>query len=390
MTETRPAKRRWRKILLPLLIIAIGIIAFKLLGQLKQAPQRQEAAVRGALVETISLEHLDYQLLIHTTGTVEPQQQIVLTPQVSGRVVWLSPKLVTGGFFKRGDLLLRIERDDFELALEQAGAEIAQAKLALATERERARVALREWQRMPMDNKGQPGPLVTRKIQLQQEQARLAAAQANLKLAQLNLQRTELRAPFNGRVRSEQVDRGQYIRSGSSIATLAGTDRAEIHAPVAATQLTWLRQTPQHHPEALISVAQQPRTWRGRLDRDVGEIDSKSRLATLIIAIDDPYQLKSTTSAPLPNGQFVNIELKGPILQQVYRIPRKALRNDATVWLADADDRLDIKAVEVLYRDKDSLIIAPDLPAGSRLIVSSLSAAAHGTLLRPVAHGATP
>lgn len=387
MTEKNKKSRLVLKIILPLLILAIGIYAFKMMGQLKKAPQRQQPMHQGLLVDIAELQATDHQTTIFATGTVQAEQEIELVPQVSGKVVWVSPNLVAGGFFRKGDLLLRVEANDYQLAVEKANAEIAQAQLSLATEKERARIALTEWNRVDMPDKESPGPLVTREIQLQQEEARLAAARANVKQAELNLQRTELRAPFNGRIRTEQVGIGQFLNGGASIATLAGTDRAEIHIPVATTELTWLNgiKNGTAVPANIYLPGQSQQQWQGELVRTSGEVDSTNRLTTLIVALDDPYRLKgSNSSAILQNGQFVNVELQGRVLHNVFKISRKALRSNNTIWLVDNNNRLTIKPVQIIRREQDSIIIKPDVINGDRLILSALSGVADGTLLRPV------
>jgi len=228
------------KIILPLLILLIGIAAFKLLGNLKKTPQRQMPPQLGVLVDVMELQSGPHQVTVHATGTVTPEQEITLVPEVSGKVVWVSPQLVSGGFFQQGETLLKIEATDYQLAVEKADATVAQAEVALQIERERARVARQEWNRMELPDKGTPGPLVTREIQLQQAQANLVAAQASRRQAELNLQRTELKAPFAGRIEQEQVDLGQYLRAGTSIGKLAGTSRAEIEVPLPVDELQWL------------------------------------------------------------------------------------------------------------------------------------------------------
>lgn len=383
MTKTNKM-RLLLKIILPFLILIIGVVAFKKMAELKKAPQRQHQLQQGILVDITELRQNDHQVKVFATGTVQPDQEIGLVPQVSGTVTWISPNLVAGGFFKKGDLLLKIEAVDYRLAVERASAEVARAQLSLATEKERARVALSEWNRVELNDKGAPSPLVTREIQLQQEEANLAAANANLKLAELNFERTQIRAPFNGRVRSENVDFGQYLRSGNSVATLAGTDRAEIHVPVAASELTWLDMTKPGRVTALIRVPGLAGEWQGKLMRTLGEIDARSRQATLIVAVDDPYSLNSTGGAPLPSGQFVDVELHGRTLKDIYKIPRKALRSNNRIWLADSDNRLVIHQVQVIRREQDSVIIKPDTGENRKLILSALTGVADGTLLRPV------
>jgi RND family efflux transporter MFP subunit len=276
------------------------------------------------------------------------------------------------------------------LAVERARADIARAEVALRTEQEKARVAMLEWQRVDLPDKGTPGPLVTREIQLQQEQANLTAAKANLTQAELNLQRTDLKAPFAGRVRQEQVDLGQYLRAGSSIGTFAGTARAEIQVPLPFAELRWLNipdsrnQTP--GSQALIRLPDNPDSlWRGRIVRSLGEIDANSRMARVVIGIEDPYQLnKPAAGLILQHGQFVEIQIFGRQFEQLIAIPRDALHTGNQVWIADADNRLRKRPVKILRREQQQLLLESGVEAGEKLILTTLSGAADGLLLRPV------
>lgn len=395
MTETKRS-RTAVKIILPILILLIGIAAFSMLGKLKKAPQRQEPPQLGALVDVIELQAKSHQVKVHATGTVTAEQEITLVPEVSGKVTWLSPQLVSGGFFAQGEALLKIEASDYRLAVEKARADIARAEVALRTEQERARVTLQEWHRIDLPDKGDPGPLVTRELQLLQEQANLAAAKANLKLAELNLQRTEINAPFNGRIGQEQVDLGQYLRAGTSIGSFSGTDRAEIHVPLPINELAWLNIPSTHTTAAgslaMISLPDNPQTqWQGRIVRSHGEIDPASRMATVVISVTDPYRLKGTADGTtLQHGQFVDIQLFGKQLGQLISIPRDALRSGQQVWIADNENRLRLRPVEILRREQETLLVGRGVSSGERLIMTTLSGAADGLRLRPVLQEQTP
>lgn len=388
MTAPKKKSQLALKIILPLLILIIGFFGFKMMGKLKKIPQRQQPIQQGVLVDVVELKAINHQVKVHATGTVQAEQEIALVPEVSGKVIWISPRLVTGGMFKKGELLLKIESIDFKLATEKARAEIAQVQVAMATEQERAKVALAEWDRIDIINKGKPGPLVTREIQLRQQQANLAAAKANLQQTQLNLRRTEIKAPFNGRVRKEQVDLGQYLRAGTSIGTFAGTDQAEIHIPLPARELSWLiipSATQKQGSPAIIHLPGNNITRQGKLVRGLGEIDPNSRMATVVVRVEDPYQLqKNTTQATLPNGLLVDIELHGEVFADIISIPRKTLHSGDLVWIADGENRLSLRPVEVLRREKQLILIKDGIQAGEKLILTALSGAAEGTLLRPV------
>ncbi|MBE9486296.1 MAG: efflux RND transporter periplasmic adaptor subunit [Chloroflexi bacterium] len=390
MNTEQKKSRMALKIILPILILLLGIGAFVGMGKLKKPPQRQTSQQLGILVDVIELQAAPHQVTVHATGTVQTEQEIALVPEVSGKVNWISPRLVGGGLFKKDETLLKIEQSDYLLTVEKARADIARARVALKTEQERARVALQEWQRVALPDNGEPGPLVTREIQLQQEQANLAAAQANLQLASLNLQRTELKAPFNGRIRQEQVDLGQYLRAGTSIGSFAGTDRAEIHIPLPTQELKWLTiptaGSAQSGSTAYIDLPGNRQTrWQGRIVRSLGEIDPSSRMATVVVVVDDPYQLAGSSGLPdLATGLFVDIELLGNRLDSIISIPRDALRNNQQVWIADDNNRLRLRPVDILRREQRQLLISKGVSSGERLIMTTLSPAAEGMLLRPV------
>ncbi|MDX2481115.1 MAG: efflux RND transporter periplasmic adaptor subunit [Desulfuromusa sp.] len=389
MTETKKKSRLALKIILPLLILGIGFVGFNMMSKLKKTPQRQHPPQQGALVDVVTLKSIVHQVTVHATGTVQAEQEIVLVPEVSGKVSWISPQLVSGGLFKKGETLLKIETSDFELATEKARAEIAQVQVALATERERAKIALSEWARIDFADKDKPGPLVTREIQLKQQQANLAAAEANLEQTQLNLQRTELKAPFNGRIRQEQVDIGQYLRAGTSFGSFAGTDRAEIHIPLPARELTWLNIPSATQKKGSSATIHLPdinnAIWHGTLIRSLGEIDPNSRMATVVVMVEDPYQLKNPLNQPtLSNGLFVDIELQGEEFADIISIPRKALHSDDLVWIADSENRLSLRSVEILRREKQKILIKSGIQAGEKLVLTTLSGATEGRLLRPV------
>jgi len=389
MTEPKGKTHLAVKIILPILILIIGFAGFKMMGKLKTAPQRQRPPQQGILVDVVVLKAKTHQVTVHATGTVQAEQEISLVPEVSGKVSWISPQLVSGGFFKKGETLLKIETSDYKLAIEKARAEIAQVQVALATEREKANVALAEWKRIDIPEKGKPSPLVTREIQMQQQQANLAAAQANLQQAQLNLQRTELKAPFNGRIRQEQVDLGQYLRSGTSIGNFAGTDRAEIYIPLPVSELIWLDipSTSQQQGSTvdIYLPGKKSSKWNGKVVRSLGEIDPTSRMATLAVMVEDPYQRGATKNkGELQNGLFVDVEIHGEKIADIISIPRKALHTDNMVWIADNENHLDLRTVDILRREKQQVLIKGGVLPGEKLILTTLSGATEGILLRPV------
>lgn len=377
------------KIVLPFLVLLVGVAVLAVLIVSRRPPAREVQEFAGALVETVSVERRAHVVTVSATGIVQARQQAELVVQVSGQVTWLADQFVAGGLFEQGASLFRLEDVDYRLAVERAGAELAAAELALATVRSQARVAREEWQRLQAGAGEEPNPLVLYEPQLKNAEARVAAARAALRQAEIDLQRTEVRAPFNALVRSETIDLGQYLRSGSSVGTLLGTDKVEIVVPLPLEALGWVKVPRQggrgSAVKVRLAVGESSYSWSGRVVRTLGEVDPLGRMVRVVVAVDDPYLLRGNVAdgrPPLAIGSFVEVALQGRRLPEVGIIPRRALRDGDTVWLADDDSRLRIRPVQVLRREQETIIVGDGLQGGERVIVSALSGAADGLKVR--------
>lgn len=377
---------RFWKIALPVLILGGGILTMVLMIKGRPAPVKQEPPFRGVLVETVAVQRADYPLQIQATGTVQARRESEIVPQVSGLVTKVGSNLVAGGFVHQGELLFAIEQVDFQLALDKARAGLTKAELDLQTLQAQAQVARDEWQQLHPGE--QPSPLVVYQPQLNSAEAAVASARAGLQQAQLDLQRTRVSAPFNGYLRSETVDIGQYLRSGTKVATLVGTDTVEIIVPLPLKELQWLdvpRRSGRHgSPAAVRLSAVDGEAWQGWIDRSLGEVDAQGRMARVAVLVADPYGLRQNDHRrlPLAVGSFVDVTLQGKTLPQVVELPRRALRGNDTVWVMDADRKLRIVPVQVVRRERDLVLVDEGLAGTEQVIVSPISGAADGLLLR--------
>jgi RND family efflux transporter MFP subunit len=378
------------KIILPLLIVALAVVGMRVLIAGRAEPKKAARDIPGALVQTLTAARGARAVRVVATGTVQPFREITLTPQVGGELVEVSPNLVVGGFFRADEVLLRIEDADYRLALDQARATLAKAEYELANEQGLAEVARREWQRMGLAGE-QPSPLVLREPQLKNAQASLLSAGAALGRAELDLQRTILRAPFDGLVRAESVDPGQVVRAGTAVATLIGSRRAEVVVPLPLAELAWLEVPRPGAPgrgaaaEIRLAAGDTLHRWNGRLDRVLGEVDPQGRMIRAVIAVEDPYGLRTEAEAgpALAMGTFVEVTLHGRQLDDVVVLPAAALRDGQTVWVAE-EGRLAIRPVEVLRRTRDEVVIGSGLKDGDQVILTYLPGAAPGMKLRPM------
>jgi len=377
---------------LPLAILLAGLLIMLALVKFRPAPQQKEEATQGALVHLLALKPGDHQVEISATGTVQANEEVSIVPQVGGRVTRMAPNLIAGGFFKKGELLFALEDEDYRLQVERAKAGVAQAELALASASSRAEVARKDWDEFA-PGKEPANPLVLHLPQLEEAKANLAAARAGLRQAELDLSRTLITAPFNCRVRSEQIAPGQFVKSGNPVAVVAASDNAEIITPLPIEELAWLEV---RHPGASggkgatavvsLTLGEKEYQWQGRLSRSLGELDEKGRMARVVLRVDNPYG--QANKPDLAGNLFVGVRLAGPVLGRVFVIPRSALREKNTVWLMDKEQKLTIRPVSVRRLERDRAIIDQGLREGEQLVLTYLSGAAEGMRLRPARGGA--
>ena len=384
-------KKTILKIAVPIIIILLGVVIMKVMVSSRQAPAKEVKADAGILVDVIKAARQNVTVSVEGTGTVEASQEVSIIPQVSGQVVSAAPNLVVGGFFKKGETLFEIEEIDYKLALEQAESSKAKAEYDLATIESQARIARTEWEQLNRNSGTPPNPLVLYEPQLRSAKAALASASAKREQARINLERTKVKAPFNSRIRSENIDPGQYVRSGSSVAVLSGTDIAEIAVPLSIDELRWIN-VPAYGERLngataiiTIEIGNKSYKWNGHVVRSSGEVDRKTRMMEVIVEVKDPYGLNNNKGPgymALATGSFVNVHIKGKELRNVYVLPRSTFRDNSTVWIMDKDSKLKIIKVDALKVERDRVIISKGLVDGDMIIMTNISGAAEGMKLR--------
>ena len=371
---------------LPLVILALGTLATVVLIATRPRVEPSPPEARVPLVRVLPVATETLRLSVHTHGEVRPRTESDLVPEVSGTVLWASPNLVSGGFFGASEPLLRIDPLDYEVALESARATRARAESDLSrAEREVAR------QRAFAEHEvASAARLDDAETDARAARAALRQAEAALVQAERNLARSELCAPYAGRVRDEQVDVGQFVNRGTPVARIYAVDFAEVRLPILDEELAHLDLAlvpgaGADGPEVTLHAdfAGRRQTWTGRVVRTEGELDPKTRMVHVVARVDEPYRPAEPGAAPLSVGLFVDAEIHGRELAGAVRIPRAALREGDRVWLADAEDRLRIRPVEVAQRGREEVVIRGGLAAGERVILTALSVPIDGMPVRP-------
>ena len=391
-TET---KSKILKVVLPLLVIGLALLGAEILMVFGPTVPKAPREIKPTFVEVLTARVRDEQAIIVAYGTVNVHQQLIVKPEISGRVVKLNPRLVIGETLDKDAALLQIDPRDYQVAVNEQRASLAKAEFDLQVELGNQAVAKREWSLLN-PSAGEVNALsrqlALRHPHLKEKRIALAAAKSRLRRAQLNLRRTVLRAPFNALVLDESVEIGQLINTRSTVATLVGTDEFRVQVSVPIRQLDWIAfpgaGRPQGSPVRVIRErgGSEPVVRQGTVVELLGDVTENGRMAQVLVSIADPLELAKPAQGrqPLLLGEYVRVEIEGPELRDVVTVPRDAIREGSRVWVKTAENQLDVRPVEIVLSRKDTVLISQGLRAGEEIITSQVPAAIPGLLLQTV------
>ncbi len=370
---------------LPIIVVGIGIAVLVMFVKTRPEAARSRPTPLPPLVEVLEARPTSAHATITGQGTVVPARRVVLQPEVGGRVVWVSPELVPGGRFAKGDVIAKIDRRNYEAALAQAEANASRAELDLELERGRRRVAEREFKLVGSKGSDSGRSLALREPQLAAAEASVQAAKAAVEKARQDLERTTLRAPFAAIVLERAAELGQVASPQSPLVTLAGTDTYWVQLPVPSARLPFLEAGPRGSTATVRQLLGARAAERsGRVLRVLGDLDPVGRMARVIVEIERPLGDEGEALPVLLNA-FVEVTIEGRELPEVYDLPETALREGKEVWTVGAEDRLVVRPVRIAWRSRDRVLIDEGLEPGTRVVIGAVSAPVPGMKLRTAA-----
>ena len=363
--------------------ISIVIIAFAFGGafvmvQTRAAPTQMEREIPVLLVDAIEARREPVIFRVNTQGAVTPRTESILVSEVSGQIVEVASNYVSGGFFRKGELLLKIDPRNYQSALKSAQANVARVQTQVAKENALANFALDDWKTL-QDLNASTGPisdLALRKPQLAEAIAELTSAEAALEKAQEDLNRTSIRAPYDGMVQEKRADVGQYVNTGSQLALIFATDYAEIRLPItqrelALVDLPSVGDSSSSLPGSLTSQAGTVHhTGEGLIVRSEGVFDSASRGLYAVAQVEDPYNQNGRIGEPLRIGTFVTASIQGRFGGALFTIPRHALQRGETLWVIDEQQKIYPRDVEIVSTDEEYAYIDAGLTDGERYTIT--------------------
>ena len=375
-----------RRFLFPLAIVVAGFITMGIIIKTGPTMDQKPPVSTAPLVRTWIATSETVQLSVLTYGSVLPRTESELIPEVSGRVIKISPSMVSGGFIRKGEILLEIDPLDYEVALEQARASLAAAKSELSNAK-KAYERLLDLAKQQSASQSQQDDALNR---LRFGQASIREAAARLSRAERDISRTKIKAPYDGRVRSKRVDIGQFVNRGAPIASLYATDFAEVRLPLHDEELAHLDlplagQESPNQPTVILRArfAGANHTWEGKIVRTEGELDPKTRMINVVAQVEAPYE-RSGNRPPLAIGLFVEAEIIGNTVDNVYIVPRSALQANEQIYVLSSEYRLQFRDVNILRTVEEDVYITSGFKSGETICLSTISNAVEGMLVEPV------
>lgn len=367
-------QRKTKRILLVLGIFFGAIVGAGLLMQMRPEPPKKEVENLDPLVEVLELELSTENFEILSQGTVRARTQTVLSSEVSGAIVSISPKFIPGGVFAKNEVLLEIDPSNYAVAVERAEALLAQRQIEFDGAKKLRSQGYRA------------------EAELASAAAALAAAKAELVNSQRNLQRSRIRLPYEGMVRSKDADLGQFVNPGTQLGVTFATDRAEVRLPLTDQDLSFVDIPEAAQIEASGAAAGPAVTlqamqrgelteWQGQIVRSEGVVDERSRVTYVVAQVEDPYS-RHHDGPPLPMGTFVSARIAGSKPIDLIRVPRGALRGSDQLLFVTDENTIEIRSVDVLRSDSKYAYISGGARPGERITTTVIQAPTNGMAVR--------
>lgn len=345
------------------------------------------------LVQAVELRKTSVPVAIEAYGTVIPARRLTLQAEVEGRIIYQNPALVPGGVISAERKLLQIDPEDYKLMVKQLEAALTEAKFEVETEQGKRIVAQREWKLLENEiTTSQAGRrLALREPHKERAAARVQAVQSRLDQAKLDVKRTTLTCPFNAMVIDESVEVGQLVNRQSTLATLVGTDQFWVQVAVPLGRLARIRFSRAGKGGSTARVVCDTANGaaivrQGRVLRLLGDLNTSGRMARVLVAIDNPLDLPGGTSsgvAPMGArcillGCYAKVEIQAGTQDDVYVVPREAMRQGNRLWLVGGDEKLIFRRAEVIWRRSGDMLVRCEVSPGEKLVTSRLGAVLAG------------
>ena len=335
------------KLVIPLGIIVAAIIIAMVMVASREVPEPSGTEQPLPQVQAVEVTLSEVPISVVAHGNVTSRYELELASEVTGRIMWVSPKFQPGEIVDAGTVLLRIDPVNYQLAVAQAKAALATANMALA------------------DAKA-----LKRQAAIGEGELNIEAARQRIVKAEQDLAYTEIKAPFNAVIDKQLVEFGQFISTGHPVARLLSSDVAEVTLPVTPAEAGFLESSLGTPVVLSAQIGERQEQWQAKLARIEARVDQTSRVTPVVVEVELPYDT-SVHSHRLPLGLFVTATLPGQAVSSAVRLPSAVLHTDDSVFVL-VGNALHRKRVNVVHRAGGTVVINGGLDAGDLVVTTRL------------------
>ncbi|OIQ41166.1 MAG: efflux transporter periplasmic adaptor subunit [Roseobacter sp. MedPE-SWde] len=405
-----------------LLLYAGQMVVSAVQSRLNAEPLKPRVRERVFAVNLVTAELQEITPELIAFGRVESRRTLELRSAQGGRVTVLSDSFEEGGRVSAGEILVQIDPSDAQAALEQAEADMLDARAEerdagrdlilandeLAATQDQAQLRARAHQRqLDLQARGvgttaaveaaeltavqARQTVISRRQAVSQAEARVdqaatrvARSQIALDTAKRDLADTTLRARFGGRLQAVTLVEGRLVSANEKLAELVDADQLEAVFRVSTLQYARLLDAEGHLTQAPVRVtldaAGAGLEATGQLSRASGAVGEGQTGRLLYANLDLAPGFKP--------GDFVTVKVSEPPLAAVARVPASALGSDGTVLVLGAEDRLEALPVELMRRQGDDVLIRGAGLSGRQVVTGRTPLLGAGIRVRPLHQGA--
>jgi membrane fusion protein, multidrug efflux system len=366
--QTRPRRRSWRRtIVWVLLLAALVAAAVHFLPRLAQQPSPARGG-RGASggptpVGVATAQTGTMPVTLSGLGTVTPLAVVTVKTQINGYL--MSVGFREGQHVKKGDFLAQVDPRPYQVALEQAQAQLAKDTASLKD----AELDLKRYNTLVAQNSIATQTRDTQVATVGQDRAQIMLDQAAIDTQKLNLTYTHIISPVTGRVGLRQVDPGNYVQTSDANGIVIVTQLQPISVIFTLPEDNLPEVLKEWHAGATLTTSAYDRTGAtqlatGKLDTIDNQIDTTTGTVKLRAIFDNPDE------SLFPN-QFVNIKLLVNTLQNVVLIPTSAIQRGAPgtfVYLVKPGNTVGVQKVKLGPGDGQRVAILSGLQSGAEVV----------------------
>lgn len=372
-----------RKNLIPIVITAVTVSLLTIIMTTSPSvKKRASAKANKIMVETVKITEAPYQIQIESYGVVAPEVSSSLTAQVDGEIMITNPQFKKGGQFQQGDVLILLDDRDYIADLKIAQADLMSAKLSLSEEKAKSAQAKEDWDNL--NHEGKPSDLTLRIPQLEAAKANVLKAEAAVLKADLAIERSEIIAPYSGRILNKNVDLGQYISRGTNIADIFANDYSEVRLPIQNKDLKFLNLPTEDSDKSLLNVTLESdlypnQKWQANLNRTESAIDEATQQLYVVAQIDNSTKSKK----PIISGQYVTAKFTGKVVERAIIIPNDSIYQGSYVYVEDAGI-LKKRSINIAWKNSKISLISSGLRNNDNLITTTLGLVTSGTAVKVI------